>query len=153
MLTFSGGLPGQALGRAQLNPIMRKENRNLKIRLSKKLYDENVWHLNISKPSVIQFFVSLTSMFIFILVKFYCFARSFVPNIEAKSVILELTTRDSECWFLLTGSSLVHVMVSLLPSDKPLSEPMMTYYQPDPQQQTSVKFEWNSKTFLSRKCM
>ena len=59
---------------------------------------QNVWYLNISKPSVIKFFVHLTSLF-FTLVKFYCFASSFVPNIEAKSVVLELTTRYSGHWF------------------------------------------------------
>ena len=43
-----------------------------------------------------------TLFFIFSLVKFYCFTNSYVPNIEAKSVVLELTTRGSEyCyWFL-----------------------------------------------------
>ena len=72
-----------------------------KVSLAQKLFDENVWDWNISEPSVIHFFVHLTSFFIFIKVKFYCSSNSFVPSIEA---VLELTTRDSEhcCWFLLS---------------------------------------------------
>ena len=81
-----------------------RENHSLRNKLAQKLYDEYVWHLNISKPSVIQLFVHLTRFFIFILVKFYCFTRSFGPSIEAKSMVLEFATRDSEhCfWFLLS---------------------------------------------------
>ena len=32
-------------------------------------------------------------------VKFFCFTRPFVPNLEAKSVVPELTTRDSDHWW------------------------------------------------------
>ena len=55
----------------------------------------------------IQFFICLPSLFVAILVKFYCFRSPFVPNLEAKSMVRELTTTDSEhCWWsLLNGCS------------------------------------------------
>ena len=36
---------------------------------------------------------------------------------------------------------------------KPLPEPMLTYCQWDPLEQTSVKFESRYKTFLSKNCI
>ena len=39
----------------------------MKSKLAQKLFDENVWQANISKPSVIQFCVHSTSFIIFIL--------------------------------------------------------------------------------------
>ena len=71
-------LPGQGT-----NPSYKqcniKETHHLKSILAKDLHDENVWHQNLSKSSVIQFFEHLTNFFIFNLVKFYCFPNSFVP--------------------------------------------------------------------------
>ena len=50
----------------------------------------------------------MTSFLIFILLKFYCFISSFVPNqnIEAKSVVLELTTGNIKyhCWLLFSDA-------------------------------------------------
>ena len=38
----------------------------------------------------------LTSFVVAILIKFYCFTSSFLPKLEAKSAVPELTTRDSK---------------------------------------------------------
>ena len=46
-----------------------------------------------------------------------------------------------------TGSSLVHVMACCLFATKPLSKPMLGYYQLDPWEQTSVNFKSKFKTF------
>ena len=46
-----------------------------------------------------------------------------------------------------TGSALVQVMACCLFSTKPLPKPMLVYYQLDPQEQTSVKFESKYKIF------
>ena len=50
-----------------------KENHHFRSKMVQQLYGEDIWHLNIFKPSVIQFLVHLTSFLISILVKFYCF--------------------------------------------------------------------------------
>ena len=50
------------------------------------------------------------------------------------------------------GSALVQIMACHLTGGKPLSEPMLTYCQWDPEEQTSVKFECKYKTFHSWKC-
>ena len=50
-----------------------------------------------------------------------------------------------------TGSSLVQVMACCLGGTKPLPEPMMTYCQFDPWEQTLVKYESNHNNFYSRK--
>ena len=65
-----------------MTSLQCKESHHFKSKLAKKLHDENVWHMNITKPSVIQFCVQLTSFFILIPVKFCCF---------------------TSCWFLLGG--------------------------------------------------
>ena len=51
-----------------------------------------------------------------------------------------------------TRSTLVQVMACHLFSAKPLPEPMLTYSQLDPKEQTSVKFELKHTTFHSWKC-
>ena len=86
------------------NALIRK-NHHLKRKLAQKLYDEYAWHLNISKSSVTQFFVHLTSLFIFILSKFYCCTSLFVLNIETKLVVLKLTTRWNECQAITWANS------------------------------------------------
>ena len=50
-----------------------------------------------------------------------------------------------------TGSTLVQVMAGHLFGAKPLPEPMLTYCQMDPKEQTSEKFESKYKTFPSWK--
>ena len=50
------------------------------------------------------------------------------------------------------GSTLVQIMACRLFGAKPVPEPMPTYCQLDPQEQTSVKFESKYKTFHSWKC-
>ena len=52
-----------------------------------------------------------------------------------------------------TGSALVQIMACRLFHAKPLSKPMLGYCQLDSQEQTSVKFQSNYKTFHSRKCI
>ena len=79
-----------------------KENHNIKRKLAQILHDENIWLADITKPNIFQFFMCLTSFVVAILIKFYCFISPFVPSLDAKSVISELTTRDSErCWWAL----------------------------------------------------
>ena len=91
-----------SLDGVQIHPINNATIRKITIwknKLAKKSYNENILHQNILKPSVIQIFVYLTSIYVFNLIKFDCIASSFVPNIEAKSVVLELNTRDNEHCF------------------------------------------------------
>ena len=52
-----------------------------------------------------------------------------------------------------TESALVQIMACRLFGAKPLPEPLLTYCQLDSQEQTSVKFESQNKTFHSRKCI
>ena len=52
-----------------------------------------------------------------------------------------------------TGQSLVRVMVCRLLGAKPLPEPMLAYYQLDPLEHTSMKFESKYKSFHSWKCI
>ena len=69
-------------------------------KLVQKLYDENIWHVNITNQSYITI---LLGFFVVILVKFYCFTTPFVPKLKAKSVVLEMTTRGSKhCWWSLS---------------------------------------------------
>ena len=77
-----------------------KENQNIKSKLVQKLNDENIWHVNITKRIIFQFFIDLDSFVVAVLVKFYCFTSQFVPNLEAKSVVPELATRYiMHCWW------------------------------------------------------
>ena len=102
MLTISGGQTGNhQFAQTQILPT-RQCNIKGKSTLVLKMY-ERAWHLNISKLSVHLVLCALDMLFISISVNFYCYTSSFVPNIEAKSVVLELKTRDSDhcCWFLL----------------------------------------------------
>ena len=80
-----------------------------------KRYQTNVWHEQrrcdailkgslLRKPIIFHFSIHLTIFVVAILVKFYCFTNPFVPNLEAKSVIPELTTRDIKySWWSLLG--------------------------------------------------
>ena len=53
-----------------------------------------------------QLFIHLTSFVVAISIKFYCFISPFLPSLEAKSMVPELTTRGSDhCWW-----SLLHVV-------------------------------------------
>ena len=52
-----------------------------------------------------------------------------------------------------TGPPLVQIMAWCLTGDKPLSEPMLTYCQFDPWEQTSAKFESKYKRFHWWKCI
>ena len=75
-----------------------------------------IWKVNFSKNYMMKtygiwiyqdqvYFSSLYAWTAFIF-SFSCFTSSFVPSNEAKSVVLELTTRYIEhyCWFLLSIS-------------------------------------------------
>ena len=52
-----------------------------------------------------------------------------------------------------TGSSLVHVMACRPFGAKPLPKPMMTYFQLDPQKQSSIKFLSKSNHFHWKNCI
>ena len=52
-----------------------------------------------------------------------------------------------------SGSELVQIMAWRLLGTKPLPEPMQTFCQLKPWEQTSVKFKSKYKTFHSRKCI
>ena len=56
-------------------------------------YDDNTRHVNATKAIIFQFFIHLARI-VFYLVKFHCFKNPFVPNLEAKSMVTELTTID-----------------------------------------------------------
>ena len=57
---------------------------------------------HITNPIIFQFFRNLATIDVAILIKSSCFTSQFVPNLEAKSVVPELSTRDSEhCWWSL----------------------------------------------------
>ena len=45
---------------------------------------------------ILKFFIHLISFVVDILVKFYNFTEPFVPNLKTKTVVPELTTRDTE---------------------------------------------------------
>ena len=53
----------------------------------------------------------------------------------------------------LTVWALAQIMACHLYGTKPLSEPMLTYIQLDPQKQNSVNFESKYKSYHSRKCI
>ena len=63
-----------------------------------------------NKTNNFQLFIHLTRFVVDILVKFYCFPSQFVPNLEAKSVVPGVTTRDWFCgwsltkWIFVTGT-------------------------------------------------
>ena len=79
-----------------------KENHKIKSKLVQKVHDENVRHVNITKAIMFQYFIHLTMFVIAILVKFYCLRSPLVSNLEGKSVVPQLTIRDSEhCWWSL----------------------------------------------------
>ena len=71
-------------------------NDNIKSKLTQKLYTENVWHVNITKPNIFPIATNVTCVVVFISVKLYCFARPCVPKLAAKSVVPELNTKDRE---------------------------------------------------------
>ena len=54
---------------------------------------------------------------------------------------------------LWSGSTLVQIMACRLDGTKPLSEPMLTYYQLDPEEHISMKFYLKFKYFHSSKCI
>ena len=56
-------------------------------------------------------------------------------------------------WWLWSWSALVQLLTSHLFSAKPIPESMLTYCQLDPQEQTSMTFSTNLRTFHSRKCI
>ena len=82
-----------------------KENHNIKDKLAQKLCGEKVCHVNITKSIIFQFFV------VAILLRSYCFTSPFVPNIAGKSLVPDLTTRDSDhCWWSLS----LHIIMAYL---------------------------------------
>ena len=64
----------------------------MKVKLAQKLYDENLWHMDITISIIFQSFMHLTSFVFAILVKFY-FVSPFVPILDATSLVPQLTTR------------------------------------------------------------
>ena len=82
-----------------------------------KLHDTIRWYLNITKPIISHFVVQLSSFFVSILVKLYCFTSRFVPRLEANLVVSKLTNRDSEhCWWSLLSvlNAIINMMVPIL---------------------------------------
>ena len=76
-----------------------KESHNMKSKLALEPYNEKIGLVDITKPIIFRFFIYLSSVVVVILVKFYYLTSPIVPKLEAKSVIPELTPRDSEhCW-------------------------------------------------------
>ena len=54
---------------------------------------------------------------------------------------------------LWTESALFQIMACRMDSAKPLSEPILTYYQLDPEEHISIKFDLKFKYLHSRKCV
>ena len=79
------------------------DNRKLrKITIWKLIGPETIWwkHMKCEYNENNHILVLHTLNFVVaISVKFFCFTRPFVPNLEAKSVVPELTTRDSDHWW------------------------------------------------------
>ena len=79
-----------------------KVDHNVKSKLAQRLYHENIWHVNIAKPIIFQFFIHIASFIVALLEKFYYFTSPSVPKLEAKLVVLVTTTRDTlHCWWSL----------------------------------------------------
>ena len=72
-----------------------KENHNIKSKFAPKLYYENIWQVNIIQRVIFQSFIYWTGFDVYIFAKFCCFANPVASNIEAKSVVPKLTTKDS----------------------------------------------------------
>ena len=87
--------PGQCIETA-FGQWKIKENHNIKNKLAQKLYDENIWHRSITKVIKFQFFIYITGFIVVIFDKFCCFTQPFVPKLKGKSVVPEMTIRDSE---------------------------------------------------------
>ena len=74
----------------------------MKNKSSQKLNNENVWHVKVKKVIIIHLFVYSKSFFVSILAKFHCFTSSLITDLEAKWVVPQLSTTDSEhCWWYL----------------------------------------------------
>ena len=104
MLTLSGEQirNHQVVPVRDANPTCKqcniKKNHGTRSTLAQKLLDENVYHVNITKPVVIVFFAHFESFSVPIVAKFYRFTSYFVHNLEAKAVVPELATTDVECY-------------------------------------------------------
>ena len=84
----------------QFKTIENEEKSQFWNKSAQKLYDENIWHVNMAKTIIFRFSIALTSFIVTTLVKFYCFTYRCVPNLVAKSVVSELAPRDSDhCWW------------------------------------------------------
>ena len=75
-------------------------------------------------------------------------ARPIYQNIDDKS--FNSSPPSVPCMCRWTGSSLIQVMACRLFSTKPLPEPMLTFSQLDPLEQSSVKFESKHKIFIDQ---
>ena len=59
--------------------------------LVQKYHDGNIWHVNFTKLMIFQFVIPLTKSVSATLLEFYCFTSPPVPNLDATSVVPELT--------------------------------------------------------------
>ena len=75
----------------------------------------------------------------------------FGPN-ESITPLKSSPPSDAYMWQWI-GSALVQIMACRLLVTKPLSKSMLCYCQLDHQEQSSVKFESQWRTFHSRKCI
>ena len=93
-----------------------KKNHNLKSKLTQKLYDDNTWHVTVLKPIIFPFLLYLTSFVIAILVNLCCSTSSFVPKLEARSVVPGLITRDSKhCYWPYWGlNKMVNIFAGII---------------------------------------
>ena len=69
------------------NQLSDKGNCNIKSKLTQKLYDENIWLVNITKPIIFQFFTHIALL----LLKFYCFTSPFEDPLQP------VTARGAPC--------------------------------------------------------
>ena len=78
----------------------------------------------------------------------YIKLRSAKINHNEPVVVFNSSTPSATYMRQLIGSALVQIMACCLFDTKPLSKPMLGYYQLEPYEQTPVKFNQNMKLFL-----
>ena len=82
-----------------------------------------------------------------------CCQRSVIHHGITKPQWVNLSPSSATYKRQWIGWALVKIMACRIFSAKPLPKPIQDYYQLDPQEQTSMKFESKYKNFHSRKCI
>ena len=75
-----------------------------------------------------------------------------LKNMKSFIALLDINSPNAAYIRQWTGSALVHIMACCLFGTKPLTEPMLTYYQLHPLEQNQVKSNRNTKLFKNVVC-